>query len=189
VVFGERHLRHLLANYATYYNGVTHTPSARQGYSAPSTSAGSRTYCISHLARRSPSAVRSDGIIGSYRSWGLREVKSSASLKDHYIDDIAVQIYVLDAQATETTPTMATSLDPVIQVATSRLRLTAHPAKVRHHKRAERRNDIYPALGIFPAGRFESCMLCRPGSGRCAVEAGALQRRHAARAKEWPGGE
>jgi hypothetical protein len=28
-------------------------------------------------------------------TWGLREVKSSSSLKDHYLDDIALQIYVL----------------------------------------------------------------------------------------------
>jgi hypothetical protein len=28
-------------------------------------------------------------------TWGLREVKSSSSLKDRYLDDIALQIYVL----------------------------------------------------------------------------------------------
>ena len=28
-------------------------------------------------------------------AWGLREVKSSAGLKDHYLDDIALQAYVL----------------------------------------------------------------------------------------------
>jgi len=28
-------------------------------------------------------------------SWGLREVKSSSGLQDHYIDDIALQVYVL----------------------------------------------------------------------------------------------
>jgi hypothetical protein len=28
-------------------------------------------------------------------SWGLREVKSSSGLKDHYLDDIALQTYVL----------------------------------------------------------------------------------------------
>jgi hypothetical protein len=28
-------------------------------------------------------------------AWGLREVKSSSRLKDHYIDDIALQAYVL----------------------------------------------------------------------------------------------
>src|SRR5215469_5261520 len=35
-----------------------HAPCARQGYSAPSTGADSRAYCISHLARRSTSALR-----------------------------------------------------------------------------------------------------------------------------------
>ena len=47
VVLGERHLR--------------------QGYAAPSTCADSRAYRISHLARRSPSVPRSDGIIGRHR--------------------------------------------------------------------------------------------------------------------------
>jgi len=28
-------------------------------------------------------------------SWGLREVKSSSGLKDHYVDDISLQTYVL----------------------------------------------------------------------------------------------
>ena len=67
VVLGERHLRHLLAKYATYYNGVPHAPCTRQGYPAPSTFADSRAYRIGHLARRSPSALRSDGIIGRHR--------------------------------------------------------------------------------------------------------------------------
>jgi hypothetical protein len=35
-------------------------------------------------------------------AWGLREVKSSSGLKDHYIDDIALQAYVL--QGTGVTP-------------------------------------------------------------------------------------
>src|SRR5690349_13777560 len=44
-----------------------HAPCAPQGYSAPSTYADSRPYRISHLARRSPSALCSDGIIGRHR--------------------------------------------------------------------------------------------------------------------------
>src|SRR5438552_9062397 len=44
-----------------------HAPCTRQGYPAPSTRADSRAYHISHLARRSPSALRSDGIIGRHR--------------------------------------------------------------------------------------------------------------------------
>src|SRR5262249_56232575 len=43
-----------------------HAPCARQGCSAPSTCADSRAYRISYLARRSPSALRSDGIIGTH---------------------------------------------------------------------------------------------------------------------------
>src|SRR5215469_1212858 len=39
---------------------------ARQGCSAPSTGADSRAYRISHLARRPPPALRSDGIIGRH---------------------------------------------------------------------------------------------------------------------------
>src|SRR5215472_6239584 len=54
-------LRHLLQRGA-------HAPCARQGCSAPSTCADSRAYRISHLARRSPSALRSDGIIGRHSS-------------------------------------------------------------------------------------------------------------------------
>ena len=49
-------LRHLL-------QWGAHAPCTRQGYPAPSTCADSRADCISHLARRSPSALRSDGII------------------------------------------------------------------------------------------------------------------------------
>jgi Domain of unknown function(DUF2779) len=30
-----------------------------------------------------------------FQTWGLREVKSSTALKDHYVDDIALQAYVL----------------------------------------------------------------------------------------------
>src|SRR5271156_1470309 len=70
VVLRERHLRHLLANYATYYNGMRTHLCARQGYPAPSTCADSRAHRISHLARRSPSALRSDGIIGRHRREG-----------------------------------------------------------------------------------------------------------------------
>src|SRR5215470_11264959 len=64
VVLGERHLRHrhLLQRGA-------HAPCARQGYAAPSTCADSRAYRISHLARRSTSALRSDGIIGRHTSY------------------------------------------------------------------------------------------------------------------------
>ena len=31
----------------------------------------------------------------AHGAWGLREVKSSSGLKDHYLDDIALQAYVL----------------------------------------------------------------------------------------------
>src|SRR5262249_36777607 len=44
-----------------------HAPCARRGCSAPSTCADSRAYRISHLARRSPSALHSDDIIGRHR--------------------------------------------------------------------------------------------------------------------------
>src|SRR3974390_1996903 len=47
-----------------------HAPCTRQGYAAPSTRADSRAYRISHLARRSPSVLRSDGIIGRHRYIG-----------------------------------------------------------------------------------------------------------------------
>src|SRR3954454_18376260 len=52
-------LRHLL-------QWSAHAPCARQGYAAPSICADSRAYRISHLARRSPSALHSDGIIGRH---------------------------------------------------------------------------------------------------------------------------
>src|SRR6516164_11470415 len=44
-----------------------HAPCTRQGYAAPSTCADSRAYRISALARRSPSVLRSDSIIGRHR--------------------------------------------------------------------------------------------------------------------------
>ena len=53
-------LRHLL-------QWGAHAPCTRQGIAAPSTCADSRAYRISHLARRSPSVLRSDGIIGRHR--------------------------------------------------------------------------------------------------------------------------
>jgi len=43
-----------------------HAPCTRQGYAAPSPCADSRAYRISHLARRSPSVLRSDRIIGRH---------------------------------------------------------------------------------------------------------------------------
>src|SRR6516162_2673753 len=43
-----------------------HAPRTRQGYAVPSTRADSRACRISHLARRSPSVLRSDGIIGRH---------------------------------------------------------------------------------------------------------------------------
>src|SRR5690348_15397673 len=54
-------LRHLLQRGA-------YAPCAQQGYSAPSTCADRRAYRIGHLARRSPSALPSDGIIGRHRN-------------------------------------------------------------------------------------------------------------------------
>ena len=67
VVMGEGHLRHQLANHATYIQCRAHASCARQGCSTPSTCAESWANRISHLAWRSPSTVRSDGIIGSHR--------------------------------------------------------------------------------------------------------------------------
>src|SRR6516164_9195680 len=52
-----------------------HAPCTRQGYAAPSTCADSRAYRISHLARRSPSVLRSDSIIGRHR-WALARHRS-----------------------------------------------------------------------------------------------------------------
>ena len=48
-----------------------YAPCARQGCSAPSTCPDSRAHRISHLARRSPSALRSDRIIGRHSRNGL----------------------------------------------------------------------------------------------------------------------
>src|SRR5215470_6351148 len=49
-----------------------HAPCARQGYAAPSTCADSRAYRISHLARRSPSALCEDRIIGRHSGFTER---------------------------------------------------------------------------------------------------------------------
>src|SRR5215469_2168834 len=72
-------LRHLLQRGA-------HAPCARQGCSAPSTCADSRAYRIGHLARRSPSALRSDGIIGTHRhkfgESGMAEETTEATAPD-----------------------------------------------------------------------------------------------------------
>jgi transposase InsO family protein len=80
VVLGERHLRHLLANYATYQWGAQ-APCTRQGFPAPSTCADSRACRISHLARRSPSALRSDGIISRHSSSPIRSQRSCAAAR------------------------------------------------------------------------------------------------------------
>jgi hypothetical protein len=70
VVLGERHLRHLLANYASYYNGVRTHLALDKDTPLHRPCADSRVYRISHFPWRSPSALRSDGIIGrhSYRA-------------------------------------------------------------------------------------------------------------------------
>jgi len=44
-------------------------------------------------------------------AWGLREVKSSSGLKDHYIDDIAIQTYVLRGAGDIDWPTFLARLD------------------------------------------------------------------------------
>src|SRR5215470_2366135 len=59
-----------------------HAPCARRGCSAPSTCADSRAYRISHLARRSPSALRSDGIIGTH---------SGVSAEDIWVSDSPIK--------------------------------------------------------------------------------------------------
>ncbi|MBV8936636.1 MAG: transposase [Alphaproteobacteria bacterium] len=68
VVLGERHLRHLLANYATYYNRVrTHLALDKDApFHRPAQTVG--LIASVHLARRSPSALRSAGIIGRHRA-------------------------------------------------------------------------------------------------------------------------
>src|SRR5262249_55668857 len=60
-----------------------HAPCARQGCSAPSTCADSRVYRIGHLARRSPSALHSDGIIGTHRcvASSIRSPTSQCSVR------------------------------------------------------------------------------------------------------------
>src|SRR5215831_3128746 len=54
-------LRHLL-------QWGAHAPCTRQGFAAPSPRADSRAHRTSHLARRSPPALRSDGIIGRHKA-------------------------------------------------------------------------------------------------------------------------
>src|SRR5262249_17891725 len=57
-----------------------HAPCARRGCSTPSTCADSRADRISHFARRSPSALHSDGIIGRHRWKGFDRPLSPGAL-------------------------------------------------------------------------------------------------------------
>ena len=60
VVFGERHLRHVLSCYMEYYNAARTHLSLGQGHPDPSRRASSRTHPSTIRSRRSASPVRTD---------------------------------------------------------------------------------------------------------------------------------
>ena len=81
VVFGEGHLRHLLAKYCAYYNGAR-THLALDKDSPLHRPLQQWAYRISPVARRSSSSVRSDRIIGRYRIYSWSEGLGQAVPRD-----------------------------------------------------------------------------------------------------------
>jgi hypothetical protein len=60
VVFGERHLRHLLLSYMAYYNGRENTPFPEQGCAGATRCSGHRVHSSDSNSRRTTPSVCSD---------------------------------------------------------------------------------------------------------------------------------
>ena len=71
-------------------------------------------------------------------AWGLREVKCSSGLKDQYLDDIALQVYVLRGGGDAVEERLATPLDHAgLETASRRVAEASkfrHPTAVRDEK-------------------------------------------------------
>ena len=66
VVFGEAHLRRILAAYAGYYNELPNTSVAGQGFAGPSADPTVRPACCSADPRRTSSSILSDLVCGRH---------------------------------------------------------------------------------------------------------------------------
>jgi len=99
-------------------------------------------------------------------AWGLREVKSSSGLKDHYIDDIAIQTYVLRGAGVSLAST------ELLHVNTAYVRGAGDIDWPTFFTRLDVGDAVASALVDVP-GRLPAMRACLEGAALPAAEAGA----------------
>src|SRR5215831_2327800 len=102
-----------------------HAPCTRQGFAAPLPRADSRAHRTSHLARRSPPALCSDGIIGRHRigicGFGFRHYRErltdlNAQLvsRDRLLGEYRIKLTEAETQVVKLTNALAAQDRPVL---------------------------------------------------------------------------